>query len=156
MPTWATADDVRARVAYATIGTTSKPTTAQVEQWLDEAEARIRGVLAAQGLPTTYTDTDAVNILTVAATDYAEGHILNTWSSQDGNTGARPGDVLIDKFDAFLEQLRARTIQLAGELAAGDVAESVRRVRSYWTDNEDGLSISAGDFAPAIGADWKD
>ncbi len=157
MAVWADVDAVRARVSYATIGVTSKPTEDDVLGWLNEAEARVRGILAAQGLATTYdVGSDAVLILRGAVVDYAEGHCLNTWASGDGNVGARPGDPLLAKFEGFLGELRARTVQLGSELVGGDVAEPARRLRSYWTDNDDGLSIAAGDFAPVIGSSWKD
>lgn len=157
MAVWASVDDVRARVSYATIGATSKPTEDEVLAWLNEAEARVRGILAAQGLATTYDGgSDAELILRGAVVDFAEGHCLNTWGAGDGNVTGRPGDALLAKFETFLGDLRARTVQLGSELAGGDVAETSRGVRSYWTDNDDGLSIAGGDFEPVIGSSWKD
>lgn len=150
MPTWAAADDVRARVSYATIDSNSRPTTAQVEQWIDEAEGEIRGVLAAAGQPITYTATDAVNTLTGAATDYAEGHVRRVFNEIE------EGDKLIARFDAFIESLKKNPTQLAGELAQSDVASSTIGNRSYATDNNDGLSIENGDFEPLITTTWKD
>lgn len=150
MPTWAVIGDVSARCSYAVFTAVSKPTIAQVEQWIDEAEGKTRGVLAAQGLPTAYTDDDAVNMLKTAAADYAEGHSRKVWEEHER------GDALIARFDKFIEDLRARTVQLGGELALGDVAEAAAGPRSYWTDNEDNLSIANGDFDPQITTDWKD
>lgn len=151
MPTWSSVSDVSARVSYATINGTSKPTDTQVSGWIDYAEAIMRAVLAAQGLSTTYAVlSDAALILGKWATDYAEGQTRKVWAEH------KEGDALIDAFEEFVEKMRTRTIQIGSELAAGDVAETARGVRSYVTDNEDGLSIGNGDFDPLITTSWKD
>lgn len=150
MPTWAAASDVQARLTYETISTTSTPTTAQVEAWIDEAEARIRGVLRAAGLTTTYSDTDSVNILTSFVADYVEGRVRLAWGSGTGGTeDTEAGERLIGKFDAFIGDLRSGTIQLGSELdPGGDVPDAVQLARSHIEDNEDSLSLDNGDFAP--------
>ena len=150
MPTWAAASDVQARLTYETISTTSSPTTAQVEAWIDEAEARIRGVLRAAGLTTTYSDTDSVNILTHHVCDYVEGRVLMAWASGTGGTEDREaGQLLVEKFDAFIADLRTGAIQLGSELdSGGDVPDSIQLARSHIDDNEDDLSLDDGDFDP--------
>lgn len=150
MPTWAAATDVQARLTYETIDGSSSPTTTQVEAWIDEAEARIRGVLRAAGLATTYSDTDSVNILTNVVADYVEGRVRLAWGSGTGGTeDTEAGERLIAKFDAFIQELRTGAIQLGSELdASGDVPDSVQLARSHIDDNDDGLTVDNGDFDP--------
>lgn len=155
MPTWAAASDVSARLTYETIDGSSNPTQTQVEAWIDEAEGRIRVILRAAGIGTTYSDTDTVNVLTHHVTDYVEGRVLLAWSSGAGGEQDREaGEVLIVKFDAFLEEVRANPIQFGSELAAtGDVSDSIQMVRSHVLDNEDSLTIADSDFAPKFEID---
>ena len=150
MPTWAVADDVRARLSYETIDGSSSPNTTQVEAWIDEAEARIRGVLRAAGLATTYSDTDSVNILTNVVADYVEGRVRLAWGSGTGGVeDTEAGERLIIKFDTFIQDLRHGAIQLGSELdPGGDVPDSIQLARSHIDDNEDGLTLNNGDFDP--------
>lgn len=150
MPTWAAATDIQARLTYETIGASTNPSTTQVEAWIDEAEARIRGVLRAAGLSTTYSDTDSVNILTHHVSDYVEGRVRLAWGSGTGGVDdTEAGERLIEKFDAFIAELRTGGIQLGSELdPSGDVADAIQLTRSHITDNEDGLTVDNGDFDP--------
>lgn len=152
MPTWAAATDVQARITYETISAGSTPSTTQVEAWIDEAEGRIRGVLRAAGLTTTYSDTDSVNILTHHVCDYVEGRVLLSFASGTGGTEDREaGTALVAKFDTFLADLRHGAIQLGSELdPSGDVPDSIQLARSHIEDNEDDLTLDNGDFDPAF------
>jgi len=155
VPTWAAASDVSARLTYETIDGSSNPTQTQVEAWIDEAEARIRVILRAAGIGTTYSDTDTVNVLTHHVTDYVEGRVLLAWSSGAGGEADREaGEALIAKFDGFLEDVRSNPIQFGSELAAtGDVADAIQSVRSHILDNDDSLTVSDSDFAPKFEVD---
>lgn len=151
MPIWASAEDVQSRVTYGSVSATSKPSTDQVEQWLDEAEAQIRAILRAAGLATAYTDSDSVNLLIMWATDYATGQLLKAWGRQGNDELLEEGQALLERFDATIQRVRSKTIAMGTELdSGGNVADSAQQVRSYTTDNSDGKTVARGDFAPVI------
>src|SRR6056300_1618766 len=116
MPKWCTVNNVQSRLTYGSITGASSPNVKQVNEWIDEAEGRIRGVLRAHGLTTTYTDTDSVAILRSMAAKYATGHVLRSWGSRSGGDETEQGDSLIEAFDADIELLRNKGIQLGSEL----------------------------------------
>ena len=152
MSVFATVADVEARLTYATISASSQPSIAQVQQWLDEGEAFLSGALRAAGLSTTYASgSDAEQILTSWATDYAEGHVRRAYASADGTGANEDGQELLIRFDETLTRIRTNPIGVGSELdATGDVADAVQNVKSHVTDNQDSKSISGGDFTPKI------
>lgn len=142
MPIWAAATDVAARIAYGTISTTSNPTTAQVEGFLDEAEAQVRQVLRVLGLePTLASSSDELLVAKAAVVDYAVAEVLASWGVQRPEllpeAAARR-----DRWDRYLEALRQRPTGLGGELTAdGAPPESAARFRAYFAD-ENGEDVA--------------
>lgn len=151
MPNWGSVAGVEARLTFAdAFSVSTDPTLAQVTAWLDEAEAILRGTLAAQGLTTSYTGgSDGALILGKWVNDYGEGRVRQAWASVKGN-GELDGRALLEEFEANLERIRMGRVVLGGELIGGPVAESQLGPQSYFTDNTDGLSIANGDFDPVI------
>lgn len=60
---FATVADVQALLAQLSITASSKPDTEQVQGFIDEIDAEMRGVLRESGYVTTVTDADALNVL---------------------------------------------------------------------------------------------
>lgn len=155
MPTWSSvAEDaslpsVEGRLPHHVIDASSSPSNVVVGQWLDYAEARMRSVLAAAGLRTSYNspaDDDAIAILGEKACDYAEGRFRRAKASLEGDDENLDGQLLIDSFEAFISRIEDEPVLFGAELEAGDVAESQRAFRSHVTD----LGADLDDFAPRV------
>lgn len=136
MSVWATVADVTARGSQRDISANSRPSTSQVQVWLDYAEAQIRAVLGSRNLRVTYSspdDDDAILILREKATDYADGRFLRAISNSEGDIDNLHGQPQIDSFNAFLDQIRAGEIGFGQELEQGDVSSDATGVRSNIT-----------------------
>lgn len=144
MSSWAAVSDVQARLTYETIGASANPTTTQVQAWLDEAEGLIRIELRASGLPTTYSDTDTVNVLTSWATDYAHALTLMSWASHGGPEVLEQGQMMMERFEANMERIRKNSIKVGEALSpTGTVTDSVQFARSHVTEDStwDGSAV---------------
>lgn len=150
---YATYSDVQARIPYRTISATSKPTSTQVTAWITETEAMLDGVLVAADLPAPYSSTAAVNILKSWVCDRAEGLVRQAYASAAGDGTNDDGKDLIAKFDKLLEDILRRPTLYGAMLASGDAPSSSVKLRAYQTDNDDGASISDGDFDPTFTRD---
>lgn len=107
MPTWALSNtEVIALVRGllpalpAAFSTTTIPTLAQVDAWLDEAENSVRGALNGVriGVPTAATATDQLGVLT---TNFAVGSVKNFIDTAGGG----PGNAGQDQIDWFWIQI---------------------------------------------------
>lgn len=151
MSTWAAVSDVQARLTYQTISSSSKPTTTQVQSWLDEAEAHLRGALSAAGLPTSYTaGGDAAIMLKTWATDYAEGRCRLAWASSEGSDDNQDGVAVVEEFNRRIADIMDRPSRYGELLGAGSAPTNSRRIRAHVTNHPDGKTIAAGDFAPTF------
>jgi hypothetical protein len=104
---YTSATEVGARVPGRTISTGTKPTTAQVEQWLAEGEALLLAGISARGLSAPAdTTTSAGQILKSWATDFAEAHVRMAWASTAGDEN-KDGQSLLERFDKRLDELYA-------------------------------------------------
>lgn len=135
---YADVDDVRARLPGRTIGTTSKPATADVEEWLSDAEAQLDAALNAAGLVTPLTDSRAIQIAKIWIVDYAEGRHRASLAAAGGDGTNRDGQDLINKFESMvgpdgkiISDPDSYSVYLTGGLAA----ESGSRLRSYASRN---------------------
>lgn len=104
---YTSASEVGARVPGRTISTGSKPTTAQVEQWLAEGEAQVLGAIASRGLTASTTATDnGFQMIKAWSTDYAEAHVRMAWAATAGDEN-RDGVLLLERFDKTVELIYA-------------------------------------------------
>lgn len=140
--------DVQARIPYREIGATTLPSQVNVDEWIDEAEAMLNGVLAAAGLSSPYTTTNAKNILRSWVVDYAEGMVRQAYASAGGDGANDDGKDKIERFEKRLNDILASPSQYGAMLGGGDAPESSRGVRGHVLDNSDGKSVS--DYAPVF------
>lgn len=153
MPKWGTVSGVEARlVLQKAFDTTTTPTRAQVENWIDAVEAKIRGLLRSRGFTVEYDPTsDGGRILQEMAELYALGWVKKTQASGDLSASADHGEFELTEFKEAFEEIKLNPTLFAEQLSAsGDVSDAGQSVRAYVTDNNDGKSIAAGDFAPTI------
>ncbi|MEK0431095.1 MAG: hypothetical protein RL139_899 [Gemmatimonadota bacterium] len=154
--TYATTSDVQARIPYRTISTTSKPTTAQVQDWLDSGQSMLDGALLAAELPAPYTSDHAKAILKMHLVSYVEGRVRQAYASAGGDGNNDDGRDLIEAFEGgpnrpgLIEKIAANPVLYGSMLAAGSSPDSARRLSGHVLDNADGLTISEGDFAPTF------
>lgn len=156
MPTYATLSDVKARVPYRTIDGSSDPSASQVTAWLDEADGRLNGVMAACGIstPIPATQTDGRNWLKSLATDYAEGHVRMAYAAAGGASTNRDGRDLLESFMAIEQWMLEHPAQTQGRIEGGNVDAGVRAVRGPpATGNAAGQSTS--DLTPDFSRDEK-
>ncbi len=147
---YATLSDVQGRVPSRTLSATTKPDTSRVQAWLDEAERMLNQALLAAELPAPYTTAGATAILGVWVTDYAEGRVRIAFANAGGDGGNDDGERLIESFNDRLSDILTRPTFYGAWLAGGSSPAAANRVRAYVTDNTDGKSIAAGDFAPTF------
>lgn len=140
---YTSADDVRARVPGRTIGTTSKPTTAQVEAWLGEGEGLVLGALSAGGASAPEAGTTGATIIKSWVCDYAEGHTRQAWASTAGDDN-KDGQAQLDKFDKLLNDIYDHPARYQSALNSGAANEATTYVRGANTDPEDENYVPVG------------
>lgn len=133
MSIWATVDQVRSRLTYGELTAESSPSLNDVQDWLDEAEARVKGILRAAGLTTSYDDADSLLILRNMVVRYAVGNIMMSWGSKTGSDDMEAGQRMVEQFEADLEKIRNHYVQLGAELSSSG-SVTTRKVRSHVLD----------------------
>jgi hypothetical protein len=148
--TYATIDEVRARLPYRTIDDDSVPTEEQVEAWLDEAEAQLLSRLTAIQLPTPAAPPAASGLIVRSwVSDYVRGLVLQAWSSST-DSDTTTGDKEVDIWRAMLDEIFSAPQKFGAILGAASPPDATRRIRSHILDNADNRSVDAGDFTPVI------
>jgi hypothetical protein len=134
--------DVAARVPGRTIGASTKPTTTQVETWLYEGEAYLKGALSAGGITAPVAGTDGGKLMTTWATDFAEAHVRMSWASTAGDEN-KDGQSIMDRFDKLIQDILARPAIYQGMLNSGGGSASSTDTAGANTDPD------ADDFVDA-------
>lgn len=133
MPTWSSVSDVARRLAYSEFTATSHPSTTDVDEWLDEAEAQVRQTLEMLGLSSTLdAGTDERLVARARVVDYACAEVLAAWSAQRPELYEQAQDRKA-RWDAFIEELRNRPTALGAELDDDGVVPEAR-ARSNFVD----------------------
>lgn len=144
---------VQGRVPARTIGASTAPTTTQITTLIDQVEALLDAKLAAIGLTTPVTGTNPVAILAFAVNGkVASLAYLGKLTVDDEGGGGEPLlDKLTAEWDELMSEIKAAPSTVAAMLGQsyGSTAGS-SQLRSYITDNSDGLSASSGDFDPVV------
>lgn len=150
MGTYAVIGDVQARLAgRPTFGTGTKPTQAQVEAWIDEAEAYLTGAVTSAGISMPVLASNGGKILRSLACDYAEAHVRMAHAAAGGDGANDDGKDMLDKFFGKLEQIARDTVRWSSMLV-GDASSS--KIRCPPTDD------SSDDFVDAEfqrGEEWQ-
>lgn len=147
---YADLDSLRGRAPHRTIDANSKPTSTEVQAWLDEGQAIIDSELKAGEMPAPYSDADAVKVLRSIVLDYAEGRLRQAYATAGGDHTNTDGLDQLDRFYKVIEDIRKNQARWGAILGAGAAPGSTRRIRSYQTDNNAGKSVSGGDFDPTF------
>lgn len=135
MSVWAQLDHVRGRLTQAEITVGSSPSAAEVQDWLDEAEAETSGVLAACEIATDYAPTSRGGlILRKHVVDYVEGRVRSAWASADGEADNEDGQREIERYNDRLRDIEQRPAAWSARLSeSGQASQSSRLARSHTT-----------------------
>lgn len=153
MGSYAASSDVTARIPARPIGTTSAPSTTNIDSWITGAEAKINGKLAALGISTPIANATGIAILKEWVCDYAEGRARMALAAGAGDGTNDDGKDLVEGFHKWLDTLNDNPAAVLAELTGGSTSSSTRLMRGYVTDNDDGKTIAAGDFDPVFDRD---
>lgn len=147
---YADLDSLRGRAPHRTIDANSKPTSTEVQAWLDEGQAILDSELKAGEMPAPYSDADAVKVLRTIVLNYAEGRLRQAFATSGGDHTNTDGLDQLDRFYAAIDDIRKDPQRWGAVLGAGIAPDGTRRIRSYATDNTASKSVSGGDFDPVF------
>jgi hypothetical protein len=117
MGTYALIDDVQARLAgRPAFGSDTKPSQAQVETWIDEAEAFVAAAVGAAGIGMPSAGEAGVKLVRSWVCDYAEGHVRMAHAVDVGNEDGRD---LVVSFRELLVNIRRYPGEYGAMLAGG-------------------------------------
>lgn len=148
MGTYATSADVTRNIPGRSIGETTTPSTTDIDAWISQAEAMLTGALVAGGVSTPITNANGILIMEAWAVLYAEGHARMTVAAGLGDGANDDGKDLIEQFNKVLDDIRADPAGIEAMLSGGATSDTTRKVKAYVLDNNDGLTVTDGDFAP--------
>jgi len=150
MGTYVSTAQVGARLPYRTIDGSSSPSSTQVGEWIDEAEAILHGALNAIEVSTPITGTDGTKIMRSWVLDYSVGRTREALAAAGGDHGNDAGREEIERFNTQIEEILNNSMRYSAMLQAGSGDASARQIRSYVLDNADSKTISDGDFSPTF------
>ena len=127
MSTYAQVADVVARAGARKVDASTRPSTGDVQSWLDEGEALLNGALQSAGLPAPYTDPDAVLRLRAWLCEYGLGMLER---SQALGRGDAPASDLVTKFYGRLDDITANPGRYGAMLGAGAPPANTSRLRA--------------------------
>ncbi len=153
MGAYATVALVQARNPYRAIGASTEPSTADVEEWIDQAEAEIDGRIAAAGLTSPVVNTNGIKIVRKKVVGYVAGFVEMAYAAAGGDGGNDDGQDAQELWDECMEDITDNPLKWGGILEGGTAPESSIQMRSHTTNNKDGLTVAAGDFAPTYHKD---
>lgn len=146
----ADASEVQPRAGNRAITSTSKPSTSEVGDWIDEAEAELEGALAAAGIPTSYAaGARGFKILRAWIGSYVAGLVRVSWAASAGDGGNEDGRREITEWKDRLRDIAADPSRFSAMLSsAGSSASNTVGLASHVTDSS--LGLSASDYAPVF------
>ena len=150
MGTYVSTAQVGARLPYRTIDGSSSPSSTQVGEWIDEAEAILHGALNAIEVSTPITGTDGTKIMRSWVLDYSVGRTREALAAAGGDGDNDAGRDEIERFNNQVEEILNNSMRYSAMLQAGSGDASARQIRSYVLDNADSKTISDGDFSPTF------
>lgn len=148
--TWATLEDVRAKLTYEAIDTDSHPSADEVQNWLDEAHAVLRLQFSILGIETDYPEGDALYLLRAKITDGVVGLTREAWASANGEV-SESGQLQIARFQAWVKDVMDRPAYWAELLQGTNTAPATSlRLSSHVTASPDGLAEDDSVFDPSF------
>ena len=134
MGTYVSTAQVGARLPYRTIDGSSSPSSTQVGEWIDEAEAILHGALNAIEVSTPITGTDGTKIMRSWVLDYSVGRTREALAAAGGDHGNDAGREEIERFNTQIEEIlnnSMRGIRLCSKLDPG-MRQRARSDPMYW------------------------
>jgi hypothetical protein len=150
MGAYAQVADVTSRMPYTTLSGTSKPSTTDIERWIDEAEAKLEGAALGVGIQPSSITTRGKMLFTSWAADYAEGRARRALAAAGGDGDNDDGVAELVGFRETIDQFATDPGGMDAMLTDGSPVDDTRRVRSYVTDNSDGVTRSSSGIVPTI------
>lgn len=150
MGTYATNADVTRNIPARPIDSTSSPSTTDIDAWITQAEAMLTGALAGGGVSVPITDTGGIQIMRIWTVLFAEGHTRMALAASAADVGNDDGKDMVEAFGEVVSKIQADPGFYEAMLKQGTTSDSARRLRTYVTDNADGLTVADGDFSPVF------
>lgn len=148
MGTYCSNAQVAARLPYRTFSGSSSPSTSQIDEWIDEAEAMLHGLLNAVEVSTPISGTDGIKIMRSYVLDYAVGQTRIALAAAGGDGDNDAGIDQLDRFYETANDIVRNPMKYSAMLAGGSGSSAARTLRGYQTDNDDSKTVSGGDFKP--------
>jgi hypothetical protein len=150
MGAYAQVADVTRRIPYLPISSVSKPSSSDIEEWIDEAEAQLEGAALGVGITPASLTTRGKRLFRTWATNYAEGMVRQSNASSGGDGDNDDGTEKLLGFRETLIRFSEDPGGMDAMLTDGSPVDDTRRVRSYVTDNSDGVTRSSSGIVPTI------
>ena len=150
MGTYISNAQVTAHLPNRTFSGSTSPSTTDIDNWIDEAEAILEGALQSAQIATPITSTQGVKIMRHWLSSAVVGTGRMSFASAGGDGGNKAGEEQIEKFNEKLIDIINRPQLYQQQLGAGSGTTASRQIRSYVVDNTDSKSISDGDFDPTF------
>lgn len=147
---YATSADLLPRIGDRPLTSTTRPSTQQVNAWIEEAEAALEGALRAGGISIPISDARGRTQLRAWVLDYAEGHYRSSNAAAGGDSNNDDGVDLLVKFDTLITAILDNPARYGAMLeVGGNASDASRRLRAHPLDDVDGRSTGeGGDLAP--------
>lgn len=150
MGTYVSNSQIAAHLPYRTFGSSTSPSTTDIDNWIDEAEALLEGALAASQIATPITSTAGVKIMRAWLTGAIVGTVRMSFAAAGGDPNNQAGESQIEKFNERLTDILNRPQIYQQQLGGGAGTSASRQIRSYVTDNTDSKTLADGDFDPTF------
>ncbi len=150
MGTYATHSEIAARAGNRPLTSTSKPSTTDVDAWIDEAEAEVLGALRAAGISDSYTaGTSGFNILRGWVGNFVAGLLRVSWAAAAGSGSNEDGRTLVNDWREMLKQIGRDPAHFSAMLSAtGGSSTASIGLTSHIQDAT--LGLTSADYAPTF------
>jgi hypothetical protein len=146
---------IAAKLPYRNFTATSKPSTTDLDNWIDEAEAVLEGALDAAQITTPVTSTKGVKIVRTWVSEAVIGTVRMSFAHSGGDPNNESGQAQIEAFNERLTDIMNNPQRYQMLLSGGAGSDSSRQIRSHSLDHPDGKTISGGDFEPTFSTGTK-
>ena len=138
-------------MAYFTLSTTSKPTTAQVQQWLNDAEDQITAALTSVGITAPGATAAGYSYLKRQAVDYAVAQTRQVRAAANGGDPADDyAEQLLVQFDAFIRSVETQSEIWSGRLEGGAAGADSLLISGTATNDLDGRAVTHSSMKPTF------
>lgn len=149
MATYATSAGVAPRAGNRPLTETSKPSTTDVDGWLNEAEGELLGAFAAAGIATTYTaGSQGANILRGWIEGYVAGLLRVSYAAAAGAGANADGQEQVREWRDRLLRIGRDPAHFSAMLGTGSASNASIGLSSHIQDSS--LGLEAADYAPTF------